>query len=163
ANFHRSCVEMDCALPITAYWQTNRPDASDKQRRRTCILRSRKSNSISVLNIVFSDFGLVSGFQASGFGLPFTSLAIHPADLHLQTVKTLACRYKQHSPVLASKTDVRRPWFGDIDVLDLFAARIKNRYAFARQIHVPILVYCHPVRTELAKELFVFQRSIRLD
>ncbi len=66
-------------------------------------------------------------------------------------------------PVTPAKTHIARPRLVHINVLDFFAAGIKDRHAMIGQINIPLVVNGHAVRAHLAKQMLSLQRAVSLN
>src|SRR5712664_1518927 len=91
------------------------------------------------------------------------SLTSRTLHLHPQTVKTLARRDKKRPPILPSKTDIGRPRFLHLDLLDLLAGGIENRDPMPGEINISRIVNRHAVRSQFTEWLFLSKRAVCLD
>src|SRR2546426_850812 len=117
------------------------------------------------------EFGILPARDLSELGLDylnfgiwvFRSLAIHTLHPHPQPIKPLARRDEKRVPILATEANIRAPGFRHLDLLDLVAAGIENRYAFASEINIAFVIDRHAVRAQLAEKFLFLERAVFLN
>ena len=82
---------------------------------------------------------------------------------HFNRIGALTCGYKQRVPIRTAKADVACPRLFDIDVLYPLSGLIEYSNSIPRKVDVAFAVDRHPVRTQLAEQFLVRDRSILLD
>ena len=81
----------------------------------------------------------------------------------LNRVERFAGGDEKRFAVLAAETDVGRPGFRHVNVVNLFSGFVENGHAAAGEIKISLRVNRHAVGAERADEGFVRQRAVGLD
>ena len=77
--------------------------------------------------------------------LKYLYILLYTFDTHPERVERFLGGYKECMPVFAAEAYVSGPAFIDVNMFDLFAGRVEDRYPPAGKVNVALVVDCHAV------------------